>query len=75
MQATSPQIMRGIRTYRILQGGPRRMKGKLDRFYAGSEVTSELHEFWCHSWHIHPLTKYLSVLFLNNGLAAFVVEL
>ena len=31
-----------------------------------------LDEFWSHSWLVHPLTKYLSVLFLNNGLPAFV---
>ncbi|CAE7019586.1 unnamed protein product [Symbiodinium sp. CCMP2456] len=74
MLATRPQVVRGIRIFRVLQGGPRDwMQGALHRLHADSEVTTSLDEFWCHSWHIHPAAKYFSVVFLNNGFAAFVV--
>ena len=58
MLATGSQIVRGIRAFRVLQGGPRDwMQGAWHRLHADSEVTASLDEFWCHSWQIHPAAK------------------
>ena len=73
MRATRPEIVRGICTFRVIHGAPRLWwKGRLNRLHRHSEMVTILDEFWSHSWLVHPLTKYLSVLFLNNGLPAFV---
>ena len=75
MQATRPEIVRGIRTFRVLQEGPRRwIKGDLPGLHARTEVVTELDEFWSHSWQLHPLTKYMSLLFVSNGFPAFVAR-
>ncbi|CAE7320941.1 Clip1, partial [Symbiodinium sp. CCMP2456] len=74
MQATRPEILRGIRTFQVLQEGPRRwIQGDLHGLHACTEVVTELDEFWSHSWQLHPLTKYVSLLFASNGFPAFVV--
>ncbi|CAE7909368.1 hypothetical protein AK812_SmicGene24804 [Symbiodinium microadriaticum] len=74
MQATRPEILRGIRTFEVLREGPRRwIKGDLHGLHARTEVVTELDEFWSHSWQLRPLTKYASLLFVSNGFPAFVV--
>ena len=74
MQATRPELLRGIRVFRVVQSAPRHyMRGRLNHLYAFSEATHELDEFWSHSWQAGMWSKYASILFLNNGLAAFVV--
>ncbi|CAE7465347.1 unnamed protein product [Symbiodinium necroappetens] len=73
MQATRAEIVRGICAFRVLQGAPRLWwRGRLHQLHRHSEMVTLLDEFWSHSWLVHPATKYLSVLFLNNGLPAFV---
>ncbi|CAE7747123.1 PRN1 [Symbiodinium pilosum] len=74
MQPTGTDIIRGIPAFRVVQKGPRRwMKGELQKLYSFSEVTSELDEFWSHSWRTKVWVKYASILLLANGLPAFLV--
>ena len=73
MQPTRKEILRGVRAFRILQAGPCRWAdNKLHTLHKFSEETEQLDEFWSHSWRSHPWTKYLSALFMSNGLPAFV---
>ncbi|CAE7747105.1 PRN1 [Symbiodinium pilosum] len=74
MQPTRPEIIRGIPAFRVVQKAPQRwLQGKVNQLYACSEVTTELDEFWSHSWRTKMWTKYASVIFLTNGLPAFLV--
>ena len=74
MQATSPEILRGVRASRALRSGPPRwIRGDLEKLHALSEATDQLEEFWSHSWSTGALTKFTNVLLLNHGLPAFVV--
>ena len=74
MQATQPGVVRGIRTSRVLQRSPWLWsRGKLSSLHAFTEVTTQLDEFWSHSWQTKPWIKYVSLVFLSNGLPAFIL--
>ena len=72
MKPTRPEVIRGIPGFRALQllrGGC--LQRAIKQNYSLSQVTSELDEFWSHSWQTRTSLKYLCVLYLNNGLPAF----
>ena len=72
MKPTRPEVIRGIPVFRALQllrGGC--LRRAIKQNYSLSQVTSEIDEFWSHSWKTRSSLKYLCVLYLNNGLPAF----
>ncbi|CAE7217492.1 unnamed protein product [Symbiodinium sp. CCMP2456] len=74
MQATRPEIVRGIPVCRALQLAPLLWaRGDLDALHRCSKATPKLTEFWSHSWQTKAWLKYISILFLNNSFPAFVV--
>lgn len=75
MQATKPEILRGIMVHRFLQHAPliwARRTG-LDTLHGLSEVTTTLDEFWSHSWQVKAYLKYINILHRHNSFSAFVV--
>lgn len=74
MRVTSPQVQRGIPVYRALQEAPLKWaRNELGEIHALTRTTSQFHEFWSHSWRTKAWLKYINILFLNNGLPAFVI--
>ncbi|CAE7379296.1 unnamed protein product, partial [Symbiodinium microadriaticum] len=74
MDATSPDICRGISVHRALQHAPRKWaRADFEGMHALSQKTAHFHEFWSHSWRTKKWLKYLNILFLNNSLPASVV--
>eukprot|EP00439_Symbiodinium_sp_Y106_P040369 s381_g4.t4 len=74
MQATRPNILRGIPVHRFLQRAPRMWaRGDFKELYGLSEVSTRLDEFWSHSWRTKAWLKYVNILYLHNSQPAFVV--
>ncbi|CAE7356662.1 unnamed protein product [Symbiodinium natans] len=67
MKAVSPEMVRGIRVFQILQALPLLwFHGDLPSLYQLSEASAELDEFWSHSWRASLWIKYVNILYLNN---------
>ena len=76
MRAVRPDVVRGIRLHRILQGMPWLWaRGKLDSLHSFSEVTITIDEFWSHSWQSAAWTKFPNALMLNHGSFAFAASI
>ncbi|CAE7357647.1 unnamed protein product [Symbiodinium microadriaticum] len=75
LKPTRTDIIRGIPVYRVLHLIPwLEIRGySCKSWYVLSQVT-ELDEFWSHSWQGAAWQKYLNVLILSNGFAAFLVS-
>ena len=74
MQPTRPGVVRGIPVFQVLQHAPRYWwQGLLHTLHGYSRETTELDEFWSHSWQAATWLKYLNILFLTNGMPAFLV--
>ena len=60
MQPTHPDILRGIRVSRVLHSSVCAwMRGNLEQIQELSQVTTQLDEFWSHSWQARLWLKYL----------------
>ena len=76
MEATSPDVVRGIRIHKLLRHAPWYWwQGQLREMHQFSERVLQIDEFWSHSWRLAAWTKYLNALFLNNAWPACVVSL
>ena len=69
-----PGVVRGIAGFQVLQHAPRYWwQGLLHTLHRYSRETTEIDEFWSHSWQAATWLKYLNILFLSNGMPAFLV--
>ena len=74
MQPTRPGVVRGIPVFQVLQHAPQYWRqGLLDTLHRYSSETTEIDEFWSHSWHGSSWMKYLTILFISNGMPAFAM--
>ncbi|CAE7319106.1 unnamed protein product [Symbiodinium natans] len=74
MQPAHPEILRGIRSSHVLHRARGAwMRGELEPLQEFSEKTTQLDEFWSHSWQTSLWLKYVSILYRSNGLPAFIL--
>ncbi|CAE6950485.1 unnamed protein product, partial [Symbiodinium sp. KB8] len=73
MLATRPEIVRGVRVWKLLRYLPSAwLHGNLNYLHALSEPTTHLDQFWSHSWHGSQWTKYANMLYLHNCMPASI---
>ncbi|CAE7682997.1 unnamed protein product [Symbiodinium necroappetens] len=73
MLATRPEIVRGVRVWKLLRYLPSAwLHGNLNNLHALSEPTTHLDQFWSHSWHGSQWTKYANMLYLHNCMPASI---
>ncbi|CAE7738988.1 unnamed protein product, partial [Symbiodinium pilosum] len=71
MEATRPEIIRGIPMHRALQGCGGALRGwKLARLYRHGRMTVRIDEFWSHSWHTNAWIKFCTMWFVNRSTVA-----
>ncbi|CAE7243284.1 unnamed protein product [Symbiodinium sp. CCMP2592] len=73
MKATRPEIVRGVRVWKLLRYLPSAwLRGNLKDLHGLSQQTTHLDQFWSHSWHGSQWTKYANMLYLNNCMPASI---
>ena len=70
MEATRPEIIRGVPVHCALRGCGQAMRGKQRGLYKFSCATTEIDEFWSHSWHTSAWMKFVTAWYLNSGVIA-----
>ncbi|CAE7222628.1 unnamed protein product [Symbiodinium sp. CCMP2456] len=73
MKATRPEILRGVRVWKLLHFlPPTWLRGNLTDLYGLSQQTTHLDQFWSHSWQGSQWTKYVNMLYLHNCMPASI---
>ncbi|CAE7689423.1 unnamed protein product, partial [Symbiodinium sp. CCMP2456] len=73
MKATRPEILRGVRVWKLLHFlPPTWLRGYLTDLYGLSQQTTHLDQFWSHSWQGSRWTKYVTMLYLHNCMPASI---
>ena len=73
MEATRPEIVRGVRVWKLLRYLPSAwLRGNLMDLHGLSQQTTHLDQFWSHSWHWSQWTKYANMLYLHNCMPATI---
>ncbi|CAE7703772.1 unnamed protein product [Symbiodinium sp. CCMP2592] len=70
MEPTRPEIIRGVPVHCALRGCGQAMRGKQRGLYKFSCATTEIAEFWSHSWHTSAWMKFVTAWYLNSGVVA-----
>ena len=70
MEPTRPEIIRGVPVHCALRGCGQAMRGKQRGLYKFSCATTEIDEFWSHSWHTSAWMKFVTAWYLNSGVIA-----
>ena len=71
MEATRPEIIRGIPVHRALRGCGGALRGRdLARLYRHCRMTVCIDEFWSHSWHTSAWMKFCTMWFVNRSTMA-----
>ena len=74
MEVTRPAVLRATAAYHAFESCAAALRGTFSRdFFAKSREVPQIQEFWSHSWHSPRWAKCLTLLVLNNGLAAICV--
>ena len=74
MEVTRPAVLRATAAYHAFESCAAALRGTVSRdFFAKSREVPKIQEFWSHSWHSPAWAKCLTLLVLNNGLAAICV--
>ena len=73
MMATRPEILRGVRVWRLLRYLPSAwLQDDLDSLHSSSQQTTQFDQFWSHSWKGRWWSKYINILYLHNCLPASI---
>ncbi|CAE7810978.1 unnamed protein product [Symbiodinium sp. CCMP2592] len=73
MQATRPEILRGVRVWRLLRYLPSLwLRGKRNDLHGLSQQATQFDQFWSHSWQGSGWTKYTNILYLHNCMPASI---
>ncbi|CAE7459543.1 unnamed protein product [Symbiodinium sp. CCMP2592] len=73
MTATRPEILRGVRVWRLLRYLPWAwLRGRLDDLHSLSQQTAILDQFWSHSWQGARWAKFANILYLHSCLPASI---
>jgi len=70
MEPTRPEIIRGVPVHCALRFCGQAMRGKQRGLYKFSCATTEIDEFWSHSWHTSAWMKFVTAWYLNSGVIA-----
>ena len=70
MEPTRPEIIRGVPVHCALRGCGQAMRGKQRGLYKFSCATTEIDEFWSHSWHTSARMKFVTAWYLTSGVIA-----
>ena len=74
MEATRPEILRGVRVGKLLRYLPSTwlQRGDFDTLHSLSQQTTHFDQFWSHSWRGGRWTKYINILYLHNCVPATI---
>ncbi|CAE7466581.1 unnamed protein product [Symbiodinium sp. CCMP2592] len=74
MEATRPEILRGVRVGKLLRYLPSTwlLGGDFDTLHSLSQQTPHFDQFWSHSWRGGRWSKYINILYLHNCVPATV---
>ncbi|CAE7488407.1 unnamed protein product [Symbiodinium necroappetens] len=74
MEATRPEILRGVRVGQLLRYLPSTWLhgGDLETLHSLSQQTENFDQFWSHSWRGARWSKYINVLYLHNCVPATI---
>ena len=67
MEPTRPEIIRGVPVHCALRFCGQAMRGKQRGLYKFSCATTEIDEFWSHSWHTSARMKFVTAWYLTSG--------
>ena len=70
MKVSRPEVLRATSAYHALESRAAALRQKEGDFFAKSREVPKIQQFWSHSWHSTAWAKCLTLLVLNNGLAA-----
>ena len=71
MEVARPEVLRATSAYHAFDSWAVALRGNREGdFFAKSREVKKIQEFWSHSWHSSAWAKYLTLLVLNNGVAA-----
>ncbi|CAE7655663.1 unnamed protein product [Symbiodinium sp. CCMP2456] len=73
MEATRPEILRGVPVWKLLRYLPSAwLREKLDDLHGLSQQAMQFDQFWSHSWRGSAWTKYTNMLYLHNCMPASI---
>ena len=73
MEATRPEILRGVRVWKLLRRLPWAwLRGQLNELHSLSQEAATLDQFWSHSWQGAWWAKFTNILYLHSCLPASV---
>ena len=74
MQPTRPEILRATRAHLALARCGQALRGHGRDMFHWSFETDQIQEFWSHSWHGPKGRKIMTIILLNNALAAAILS-
>ena len=70
MEPTTPEIIRGVPVHCALRCCGQAMRGKQRGLYKFSCATTEIDEFWSHSWRTSAWMKFVTAWYVTSGVIA-----